>query len=179
MRPFFIFLRDPADYGRVQREPGAVAFTADALAVLATLWTPARYEGQDFEAATFRLPGGQGFRVLDDAIEAPAAPDHLWHQAAMRHIATRWGGRCFLALDPEGDPEPRLWARAYAEVCGVELADPNDLFVPYALLARQLARVTAMREEIRALHADAPPAKQRPPSPCRRRTPSRLRGPLL
>jgi hypothetical protein len=179
MRPFFIFLHEPADYERLQRERRAVAFTAESLAGLTAAWAPARYAGQDFEAATFILPSGGSFRVLDDVITAPAALDHDWLRAAMRHIESHWGGRCFLTLDLAGDPEPRLWARAYAEVYGVELDDPNDLFLPYALLARQLARVTAMPEEIRALHADTPPAKQRPPSPCRRRTPSRLRGPLL
>ncbi len=158
MQPFFLFHFEEEEFDRRQRERGSAAFAPADLAALAAIWEPARLVSQDHRAASFELASGAIIRVAAGAIEAPPTLDHEWERAAVRHVQSQWGGRAALPYGEQIDAEARLWARAYAEVYGVELYDPNELG-PQALQADQLARLPAMRAEIRARHADAPPAR--------------------
>ena len=170
----FEFLSDPlfhalpyrsdADRRRRARLRGLI-FSPDELADLLTLWRDVIAGEPVHSIDRLTLPTHDGGTVeiaphsirINPPDRRPASPEAL--HAAMKHIAQHWNGEAAIPLDDTLSHEDRLRARAYAEVYGIKLTDTNESSLALRLTAAELARLPQLRAEIRATHADAPPAR--------------------
>ena len=76
-------------------------------------------------------------------------------RAAMAKAADEWNGTIKVEAGPDTNRNQRLIARAYAQMFGITLTDDNDSIPGGALTRSELARLPALRDEIRALHPEA------------------------
>ena len=170
----FEFLSDPLfhalPYGsdaerRRRAKLRGLIFSPDELAELLNLWRDvlAGEPVHSFDRLTLPTHDGGTVEIAPHSIRInqpdsrPASPEAL--HAAMKHIAQHWNGEATIPLDDTMSHEDRLRARAYAEVYGINLTDTNESFLALSLTAAELARLPQLRAEIRATHADAPPAR--------------------
>jgi hypothetical protein len=147
---------------RRARERGLI-FAADELAAILAVWAGAGQGAPAHSIDRLRLPliGGGHVEITPSRIrieQQEASPEAL--RATMKHIAANWQGKAVIGLDERMSHEERLKLHAYAKVYGVELWDVNESFLPLALTAAERARLPEFCRQIRATHADAPPARQ-------------------
>jgi hypothetical protein len=170
----FEFVKDPlfqalplaeeSERRRRARERGLI-FSAAELAAILKIWGDLIDGTPEHRIDALRLPMRDGGAVeiapnnitFETKNDAPPSAEAL--HASMRHIAEHWQSKVVIPVDPTLSHESRLRARAYAEVYGIELDDSNECFLPLALTRAELARLPALRAEIRATHSDAPPAR--------------------
>jgi hypothetical protein len=140
-------------------------FSADELADLLALWRDVIAGEPVHSIDRLTLPTRDGGTVdlaphsirINPPESRPASPEAL--HAAMQHIAQHWSGEASIPYDAAASRTDRLLMRAYAEVYGVQLDDSNDCFAHLAFTRDELARLPALRAEIRATNSDVPPAR--------------------
>lgn len=80
-------------------------------------------------------------------------------RAAVGYIVEHWQGRAALPFSAALERPFRLRMRAYAEVFGVQLHDPNESHAGGAFTRAELARLAALCAALRAAYPDAGPAR--------------------